>query len=92
MNTEIIVALIAAAASIIVAIFTAKKAAKDTGNQVSDTISQKLQIEHAVMNTKIEELTREVREHNGFARRMPVVEEKIDALEKRVESIENKIN
>ena len=29
----------------------------------------------AVTETKLDELTREVREHNGFARRMPVVEE-----------------
>ena len=31
----------------------------------------------AVMETKVDELTREVREHNNFARRMPVVEEQI---------------
>ena len=31
----------------------------------------------AVTETRLEELTREVREHNGFARRMPVVEEQI---------------
>ncbi len=34
----------------------------------------------AVTDTKIEELTREVREHNGFARRMPVLEEQIRGL------------
>ena len=44
----------------------------------------------AVTDTKIEELTREVREHNNFARRMPVVEEKIDALGRRVDSLEKK--
>lgn len=42
----------------------------------------------AVMQTKIDELTREVREHNNFARRMPVVEEKLDNLEKRVSKLE----
>lgn len=36
----------------------------------------------AVTDTKLEELTREVREHNNFARRMPVLEEKIQQLEK----------
>ncbi len=35
----------------------------------------------AVTDTKIEELTREVREHNGFAKRMPVLEDKINRLE-----------
>lgn len=42
----------------------------------------------AVTDTKIEELTREVREHNNFARRMPVVEEKIENIEKRLNKLE----
>lgn len=46
----------------------------------------------AVTDTKIEELTREVREHNGFARRMPVLEEKVASLEKRVSKVENNEN
>lgn len=40
---------------------------------------------NAVTDTKIEELTREVREHNNFARRMPVLEEKVTNLEKKME-------
>ena len=44
----------------------------------------------AVTDTKIEELTREVREHNNFARRMPVVEEKITQLAHRVDGLEQK--
>ena len=42
----------------------------------------------AVTDTKLEELTREVREHNGFARRMPVVEEQIRALDTRLRDLE----
>ena len=42
----------------------------------------------AVTDTKIEELTREVREHNGFARRMPVVEEQIKVINHRIEDLE----
>ena len=38
----------------------------------------------AVTETKLEELTREVREHNGFARRMPVVEEQIKEMKGEV--------
>lgn len=45
----------------------------------------------AVTETKLEELTREVREHNNFARRIPVVEEQIKSIDRRVEAIENKI-
>lgn len=42
----------------------------------------------AVMDTKIDELTREVREHNGFARRMPVVEEQIKVINHRIDDLE----
>ena len=42
----------------------------------------------AVTETKLDELTREVREHNGFARRMPVVEEQIRVLNHRVTDLE----
>ena len=43
----------------------------------------------AVMETKVEELTREVREHNNFARRMPVVEEQIKVINHRIEDLED---
>ena len=42
----------------------------------------------AVMNEKIMELTREVREHNNFAKRMPVVEEQIKVINHRIEDLE----
>lgn len=42
----------------------------------------------AVTETKLDELTREVREHNGFARRMPVVEEQIKVINHRIEDLE----
>lgn len=38
----------------------------------------------AITDTKLEELTREVREHNNFAKRMPVVEEGIKNLKEKV--------
>ena len=43
----------------------------------------------AVTETKLEELTREVREHNNFARRMPVVEEQIKVINHRIADLEN---
>ena len=43
----------------------------------------------AVTATKIEELTREVREHNNFARRVPVVEEQIKVINHRIEEWED---
>ena len=44
----------------------------------------------AVTDTKIDELTREVREHNNFARRMPVVEEQIKVINHRLDDLEDK--
>lgn len=44
----------------------------------------------AVTDTKITELTREVREHNNFARRMPVIEEQIKVVNHRIEDLERK--
>ena len=43
----------------------------------------------AVTETKIEELTREVREHNNFARRVPVVEEQIKVINHRIDDLED---
>ena len=38
----------------------------------------------AVMDTKVDELTREVREHNNFAKRMPVVEQRLDGIDEKI--------
>ena len=44
----------------------------------------------AVLETKVKELAREVREHNNFARRMPVVEEQIKVINHRIADLERK--
>jgi len=41
----------------------------------------------AVTETKLEELTRAVREHNNFARRVPVLESRMDSLDKKVDTL-----
>ena len=46
----------------------------------------------AVTETKLEELTREVREHNNFARRMTVAEEQIKVINHRIADLENHEN
>ena len=43
----------------------------------------------AVTKARLEELTREVRAHNNFARRMPVVEEQIKVINHRIEDLEH---
>lgn len=57
--------------------------------QSNKKIEKKLEIAQAVTDCKIDELTREVREHNNFARRMPVVEEKIKVINHRIDDLEN---
>ena len=44
----------------------------------------------AVTDTKLEELTREVREHNNFARRVPVMEEQMKVANHRIQDLEDK--
>ena len=51
-----------------------------------------IQTSQAVTDTKIDELTREVREHNGFARRMPVVEEQIKVINHRLTDLEREVS
>ncbi len=69
MSDAILVAVIGLVSAIITALISAKV--------VSNKIQQQLVVSQAVTDTKIEELTREVREHNNFAKRMPVVENEI---------------
>ncbi len=66
------------------------------GVVISNLLSQRktdetLRTSQAVTDTKIDELTREVREHNNFAKRMPVVEEKIKVVNHRLDDLERKI-
>ena len=59
-----------------------------TTKQGNDKIQAELDKHNAVQDTKLEELTREVRQHNDFAIRIPVIEQRITALEK--ETFKNK--
>lgn len=80
MNESILVALITGGLSLVGVVITCLATAKK--NEMAMKVSQ------AVTDTKIEELTREVREHNGFAQKLPVVENKVAALERRVSVLE----
>jgi len=51
-------------------------------------MQQQLEISQAVMNAKLEALTNEVRAHNEFARRMPVIEEQIKVINHRIDDLE----
>ena len=79
MNDAIWAAVIAAAASVISNIIMSRKQASE--------MDHKMEIRQAVTDTKLEELTREVRKHNNFAERMPVVEEQINILHETTEQL-----
>lgn len=59
-----------------------------TNMQSNKKIGYQLEKQQAVTDTKLEELTREVREHNNFAKRMPVVEEQIKVINHRIDDLE----
>ena len=89
MNGTIIATIVTAVLSLagtVITVLVANKqtlAALDKKSELSDAkLEAKLEKHMAVTDTKIEELTREVREHNNFARRLPVLEEKVAQLER----------
>ena len=83
MSEAVVVALISAGVSLAGVVISALVAARKNENII--------RISQAVTDTKIEELTREVREHNGFARRMPVVEEQIKVINHRIGDLERMV-
>lgn len=90
MKEAIIVAMITSITTILVNLLSSRQMTKDLytkldkQSELSDLkLDAKLEKHQAVTDTKIEELTREVREHNNFARRVPVLEEKVSNLERR---------
>lgn len=87
MSAEIKVALISGFVSIVTSLITLVGVVISNNKSKAD-VQKKLEIGQAVTDTKIEELTREVREHNGFARRMPVVEEQIKVANHRIKDLE----
>ena len=82
MVESILTALIAGGLALIGTVITVAAASRKT--------EQHIKTHQAVTDEKITELTREVREHNNFARRMPVVEEKIKNIENRVKNLETR--
>lgn len=77
---RIIVSIITGICSIIAVAITSAASGKK--------LQHKLEISQAVMNSKLESLTNEVRAHNEFARRMPVIEEQIKVINHRLEDLE----
>ncbi|MCI7000152.1 MAG: hypothetical protein MR888_06615 [Clostridiales bacterium] len=84
MTETILVALITGGLSLLGVIITSNKTTRD--------VEVKLDKQQAVTETRLEELTREVREHNNFARRVPVLEEQIKVVNHRIADLEHNTN
>lgn len=82
MSEAVVVALITGGLTLIGTIIT--------GNRNARELDHKLDKKQAVTDAKLEELTREVREHNNFARRVPVLEEKMKVANHRIENLERR--
>ena len=54
--------------------------------------NKNIEIVQAVTNEKIDHLTEEVKKHNNFATRLPVVEEKIENLDRRIDNLEQRVS
>ena len=83
---QILVSVITGLLTLIGVCVTAWASAKKTRDQVTD----RLRLAQAVTDTKLDALTAEVRSHNNFARRMPVVEEQIKVINHRLADLEGK--
>ena len=80
MSEAIVVALITGGLSLIGVVVTCVATSKKSEKAAA--------VAQAVTDTKIDELTREVRAHNNFAQRMPVVEEQIKVINHRISDLE----
>lgn len=83
MSDAVIVGIIAAVASIIAAVLTSRA--------TQNNVQQELHEQNAVQNVKIDHLAEEVRKHNGFAERIPVMEEKLKVCNNRISDLERKV-
>lgn len=84
MSESIIVAIITGGLSLIGVIVSNNR----TAQSMDKSMDAKLDKKQAVTETKLEELTREVRAHNNFAQRVPVLEEQIKVANHRIEDLE----
>ena len=81
MPTEIIVAMITGGLALLGVVFSTRSSERRTQDSIRTA--------QAVTDAKLENLTEEVKKHNNFARRMPVVEEQIKVINHRIKDLED---
>ena len=84
----LVTGILAVAAEVVIAVVNNKAMLKEMEKQ-SALADARLEKSQAVTDTKLEELTREVRAHNKFAERMPVLEEQIKVANHRISDLES---
>lgn len=80
MDASIIVAIVSSLSAIVTVIISTRASNRE--------VTHKLETMQAVTDTKLDALTSEVREHNNFARRVPVIEEQVKVINHRLNDLE----
>lgn len=80
MDASIIVAIVSSLSAIATVIISTRASNRE--------VTHKLETMQAVTDTKLDALTSEVREHNNFARRVPVIEEQVKVINHRIDDLE----
>lgn len=87
MSEAVLAAILSGGIALVGTILTIVINSTVTGREMN----AKLDKAQAVTQTRLDELTREVREHNNFAQRMPVLEEKMKVANDRINNLEGKV-
>lgn len=82
--TEIVVAVVTGIATVLAVILTSSRTGRD--------MDAKLDKSQAVTETKLDALTEEVRRHNNFAQRIPVIEEQMRVANHRIDDLEKEVH
>lgn len=79
MSPEVIIAVISGIATIVATVLTIIGSNRRTQNL--------MQINQAVTETRLDNLTEEVKKHNNFAERIPQIETRLDYMEKDIKAL-----
>ena len=90
-DTSILGPVLSFIGAILVALIS-YRGVEETNDRANNNMQNEMRTQQALFNQKLDSLTKEVQSHNNFARRIPVVESEIEALDNRVRRLEDKID
>lgn len=85
MTEAVLVAFISGLLTLVGTVITVVATSRSSARKTEESI----RTHQAVTDTKLETLTEEVRKHNGFAERIPVLEEKVSGMDRRLTAVES---